>query len=237
MKDATQDPAAREFSSPKAIEMSEMALIHNDLNTCIRSIRVMQQRYMHPQTSDEDRDIKLALFRDAINLYVSAFVGSGIKLDQSIVYADIEGSQEFFQWARDVRDTYAAHTFGPARQCVACIAVDPHSGKSLGVGAMRMDLDIANEEAVHQLGVAATIAAKFAERSGRQLNDELIQDAAKLSAEQIAALPPARTHVPEWSELRMGRQRFRAIKAGIATVPKRSRKRRGRATSGGPLGP
>jgi hypothetical protein len=208
-----QGAAAKELSSQDALAMAELALINNDLNTCLRSLRIIKRQYLSDECSDEERDVKLALFRDAVNLYVSAFVGTGYKLNTETVYSAVEGFSEFFQWARDVRDTYAAHTFGPARQCAIAIAVDPKTGLSMGTGPVRLEWDFVTVEAVDELGKAATIASKYAAECGQHLNDEVNSQAEKLSKEEIAALPPARLHVPAPTELRMTRERFRKSKA------------------------
>jgi hypothetical protein len=210
----------KEMPGEKAIEMAEVALIHNDLNTCTRLMRTVRQRYLAEPLSDEDRDIKLALFRDAVNLYVSAFVGSGYKLDKAKIYADA-GALAFFQWALDLRNSYAAHTFGAARQCVTQVMPDPKTGKALGVGPLRMDLDFVNGDSTEMLGKASEIAAKYCTLLGQSLNDELLAEAVTMTTEEIAALPNAHMHVPANDELTMGRHAFRRIKTGQAKPPKR----------------
>lgn len=219
---------AKELTSEKAIQMAEVALIHNDLNTCIRSLRLIKERYLADDLARADQDIKLALFRDAVTLFVEAFVGTGFKLTLGKVYSGV-GHQEFFKWARDVRDTYAAHSFGPMRQCSTVVAIDPTTGKVIGVGPFRMDLDIVNKEAVHELGKAAMIAGRYAEQLGRLLNDELLQEAVSTPLDELAKLHPAKLHVPDPSEYRMGRAAFRALKSGdqkpLRTLPKRQRRR------------
>lgn len=228
MCDEPLSSVGKEMPGEKAIEMAEVALINNDLNTCTRLMRTIRERYLDDNLTDQDQDIKLALFRDAVNLYVSAFVGTGYKLDKGKVYADVEGGVGFFQWVLDVRNSYAAHTFGPARQCVAAIFTDPQTGKAVNVEPLRMEWDIVNNETTKLLGTASEIAAKYSVHLGKKLNSEVLAQAETMTAEEIAALPRAQLHVPAPDELKMERHAFRRIKTGQAKPPKRRgwRKRR-----------
>ena len=216
----------KEMLGENAIELAEMALILADLNTSVHSLNIIKRHYLGDEITDEEWHIKCALFRDAVNLYVAAFSDTcDAGLDLESVYSDVEGFRDFFQWAADLRNSYSAHTFGPGRQCVTILMPDPVTGLAIGVGPFSCDWDPVTPESVGELAKAASIAASYAGARGKALNDQLFADAKKMSADTIAALPPAQIHIPGPTELRQNRHSFRRAKTGQARLQRKKRPR------------
>lgn len=207
-----EGPVAKELKGAKAELMAELALIHNDLTACTRQLRLLRDEITVDAGAVEETVIRDALFRDSINLFVGCFEKRG--LDVETVFGSDDGGVEFFRWAKDVRDSYAAHRFGPARQAVAAVFVDPNTGLAVGVGPFHMQWTAPDGETLDQLLRAVAIAGRYAAQRGSDLNDELLGETTAMTAADLAALPPARLHVPGSEELRMGRASFRALKSG-----------------------
>lgn len=104
-------------------DVEEMHIIKDDLDNCWRNLTLYYEQYFDVETNPEDSRfvIKTSLFRDAVTLFCACFSinpAERIKLVANEIYGHLdEGWKSYYQYIRDLRDSYAAHNFGPVRQC------------------------------------------------------------------------------------------------------------------------
>lgn len=116
--------------------MSEYLLIKSDLEGCITLLNIyanFSASAGQNKASAADNLVMAAVFRDIIVQFVACFEKRRHALTIAAVYADCTGADEYFKWLRELRNSYAAHAYGAARQCKIGVAVDSE-GNYLGVG-------------------------------------------------------------------------------------------------------
>ena len=210
--DAQAGMPLRLIESPTATELEEMQLILHDLQQASRAMKLWAKNYApkEGEMDDETQLIFISMARDAIVQFVGCFDSTAkIKLSAAEVFAHIENGVSFFNSLKDIRDSYAAHRFGPMRQCVAgIIAAD--DGKIVGAGHLMQQGFPMDGEHVGPFLIMIREAGKFTAKRCSELADKLKAEASTLTAEALLALPVARTTAPSSEQIRMSREKFRS---------------------------
>jgi hypothetical protein len=130
----TIDGQPGKLTSPLALEYAERALQHHDINHAIEAIRIWSSPL--PGLSEAAaRVVRTSLFRDAIVQFVGCFDKSDkqYRLVREDVFPRTGSAEEYFQWLLALRDTFAAHRFGPLRQAVTGASVVGGAGGAVSV--------------------------------------------------------------------------------------------------------
>lgn len=205
--------ALRHISSPAASKLAEMILIHCDLKNVLNICYIIIERYSETEKENsEDTLVGLSLFRDCVVQFIACFGSNPQKhLDKNSVYQEEHPSfLEFFQIVLDIRDTYAAHNFGPLRQCIVgavSIPREPGAEPVFVVGHVAMVPSVPERDWMMDFVKLVEIAERFADQSIRILSDEVFDTIKSTPCEEIMALPDVLLSNPDGS-LRMTRERF-----------------------------
>ena len=225
---SSEDETYKPLSTPEAEHLAELYLIQGDLNTAYDTLDLYFEKYAVNEGPRYGRAALVApsLFRDGILLFCSCFsTKDKSKLHPETVYAHLGADRlEYAQKLLDLRDAFVAHNFGPQRQHNIVVICPKADGKLLPyaftqyfvrfsgwVGRERTQLlpfiDVARE---HLKKVIATAEA------------EVMDQVVALTSEQLEALPDAEIVLPEPSDYRSSRSRFRQSGRGSRLpVPQR----------------
>jgi hypothetical protein len=118
------DLPIRELNSPLARELAEIELLSHDVETAFYEIELWRSNPPRASMTREERAVSISLFRDAIVQFIGCFDKTAeFSLRKEDIYKEPD-ELEFFQWLQDLRDAFAAHKFGPYRQCVAGVSIE-----------------------------------------------------------------------------------------------------------------
>lgn len=219
-KAGSNDPkwhAARTVNTPSARLYSEWILLVQDLEYALNRARLWSEM----AKAESPAGVAVSLFRDAVISFVSCFDKQlSVHLDSTVALADIDGSDEYFAWLQDMRNTWVAHRSGPYRLCVAAIVIDEHTGAVQGVGHLSHSYKGPKPDAARDLIRVIEVTLDHAHGEVRRHEHDLRNELDKLNKFERLSLPLANTTVPSSEDIRMGRKKFQNIKG------KSQRKRR-----------
>jgi hypothetical protein len=205
------DQILKEIPTALARELSEYALLQRDIADAFNAFTLWFDKYAGRkyELTPEEQLISLALFRDSIVMFVGCFEANQyVSLSPSEVYSSTNGSLAFFEWLKNIRDSYAAHKFGAFRQCVTGITVD-ESGAIMGVGRrLQIYAGFVVEGRDDVLSIVK-MAGRAVNMKVRELSSQVLAEAKAMSPAQLAALREAKTYDVEPHEVRLSRRRFR----------------------------
>ncbi|MDP2008794.1 MAG: hypothetical protein Q8K11_01330 [Phenylobacterium sp.] len=204
----------RELATPEALELAEWELISYDLDICLRNFSLLVERYDLPIRSEEDRAIFEALYRDAVVQLMGCFTNKDAKLSKDEVGAGLKGGKESIAYLQDLRDTFAAHNFGPQRQCYILALPEAKPGQ-IGFTPLRVVFSLPVPEVMPDYVKLVEVAKRIVKRKTDVLRDAVLRQVLVMGLEGINALPPYDLVMPENDELRMSRKGFRAVRAGL----------------------
>jgi hypothetical protein len=211
------DPGqVRELDSPLARELGELNLICMDMETTFLAIDLWRVKYvpMKDMTSTE-RTVALALFRDAVVQFVGCFDRTAeFSLQKEDIYKT-DRELAYFAWLRDLRDSYAAHKFGPYRQCAVGVDVKTRRVRFL-------TQIYRGPTTAEQLQKFVAKAAVHAALRMKGIAEQLNRQTASLTDEQLAAMPISEIHPVTNSEMRMSRSKFLRSRSGKGASNKKS---------------
>jgi hypothetical protein len=213
-------PILREIDSPLAKELGEIQLITQDIETAFRAIDLWRKKYA-PKTAmtPKERTVCLALFRDAVVQFVGCFdKNSKYSLRKESVYTT-DDQIAYFDWLQDLRDSYAAHQFGPYRQCVVGVNLSGPSRRIEYINQLYRGPNLGD-----QLQDFISIAGTYSAFRMKELTEKLLRSLDSVTDEELSALPIAKTHQVGLSEVRMSRAAFRRVQSGKGPANKRSRR-------------
>lgn len=206
---AMTTPVFKEITTPLARELAEYVLLWRDLKTASDAFGLWHHSYpFRPDLAGPDRLISQALFRDSVVMFIGCFDKSApISLSPMDVYNSRDGSLKYFEWLKDIRDSYAAHRFGPLRQCVTGVLVDD---AGLVVNATYTWQDYAGPKAAGKDDLLEIVekAVRFADLKVKALAAQLKAYAKTLTPEQLMALKEASVRPVELHEIRSSRSKF-----------------------------
>jgi hypothetical protein len=162
-------------------------LITQDLETAFRAIGVWRTNYGPlRELSRDERAVSLALVRDAVIQFVGCFDKTA---EFSLVKEEVYPSDDrlaYFNWLRDLRDSYAAHKFGPYRQCAVGVDLSGPARRIRFVHQMYRGPQLGE-----QLEDFILIATKFAATRMLALVERLLRSLDSITDEELNALPIA----------------------------------------------
>ena len=207
---------ARTTNTPTAREFSEWTLLAGDLEYALRRAILWNELANTEAKSDNNVEILVSVFRDAAITFVSCFDNTlSASLDPKVVYTTTSGGVEYFEWLKDLRNTWVAHRSGPNRQCVAAIIVDEDTGEFRGLGQLSHlymgPTPNAGDDLVGMMEIALSHACKEVKDRESQLREEI----QKLENAERLRLPAANTVIPGSKEIHMGRRKFGNIKRSL----------------------
>jgi len=200
----------RELTSPLARELAEYTILRNDLHDSFQMMKLWFEKYAGQQDNQtaEERLIALSLFRESIILFVGCFDESArTHLSASDIYKDEDGGMVFFQWLKDIRDTYAAHKFGPLRQCVVGVILDD-SGRLIGTGHQHQLFAGPVAEQKASLLSFIRLADPFLKAKIKEIGKQLVEAVNAMTPAELANLKIARTHPVDAPKIRTSRESF-----------------------------
>lgn len=204
-------PVLKEITTPLARELAEYTLLHKDLQAAHEAIALWFAKYMSRQAELTPEEVLIAqsLFRDSIVMFVGCFDNTApCRLVASDIYQKPNKELEYFEWLKDIRDSYAAHKFGPLRQCVVGVMVD-ENGAIVGAGnSTRIYAGPVGETKDDLLSIV-NIAGSHVEKKILELSNQMTTAALAMSPAELAALKPGITHDVEPHQVRISRDKFR----------------------------
>lgn len=202
-------PGGGEIATPEALELAEYILIAGDLDASLIGIRAVRTS-IGAIASKEALAICEAIFRDAIVQFVGCFdIPKQPCLSSEAVFGANATTAESFRFMKDLRDTYAAHRFGPQRQCFIIVR-EREDGSGHEVGNYRVSFSMPHDDVLPEYERMVRIAQRAIQKKIAAASSIVEQQVRDLGAEGVAKLPPVRVKVPEHHELRMSRRSFRA---------------------------
>lgn len=203
---------------PAALLLAELNLTRYDCAAAKDMLSLLYRRQLAEAAgtaTSDDAIMNGSLFRDGIVQFVACF-GAAVKgkLPADDVYAQVSGGPAYLQWLQDLRDTYAAHSFGPQRQSIVSTLPERapdedviHFGimayQGVDRDCLKMTIDFI------ELGITAL------DERNKQITQEVIAQVNLMSEDAIHALPPASFHAPAPDQLRMSRKGYRSTLAGL----------------------
>jgi hypothetical protein len=200
-------PQARQFSSPQAVALTEAYLVASDLRKSLSNMKALIDHYPADDADTEERIIAEALFRDAIVQFAGC-VGDAAPLINENRAAKGKGEDiDAIHYLQDFRDSYAAHRFGPLKQCV--IAVIAETDRFIFTYAQLYfsipTLDILNEY-VNLIQSAITEAESNCLAFEKVVTHEL----ASMGYDKIQQIPILKARSPGLDEIKVSRSAFLA---------------------------
>lgn len=216
----------RELGKPGAKELAEYILLQYDIKAAFSMMSLYFDKYAgRKDLPEEEQYLVLGIFRDAIVNFIACFDPikgtKGVHLDKDEVYGQANGGLEYFTWLKDIRDSYAAHRFGPYRQCVVGVIPGP-DGKVLGTGHLKMIYSGPIIEGKGDMLSFISVAGKYVDAKIRELGELVLKEANQLTSQELEALPMARLHPPEPRNIRVNRAVFQRESSSRSTNPTRS---------------
>jgi hypothetical protein len=131
-----------------------------------------------------------------------------LSLSPKEIYGSLENGMAFFEYWKDIRNSYAAHKYGPCRQCVVGITVDD-SGSVDKVGNAARIFSGFKVEGREQAINFIRMAGHHVARKMDELKDLLLVEAKALTQAELAALKPAKTYDIMPDQVNLGRPSFK----------------------------
>ena len=203
------------MQTPLAKELAEYWLLENDLFSAHDTLAIWFDKYSIREVSEltkEEKLISQSLFRDAIIMFVGCFDNSApLKLSPEDIYGSIENGVAFFEYLKDIRNSYAAHKFGPYRQCVVGVTIDETTGLAGEVGKSSRIYRGFKIEAKEQTLNFIRIAGHYVSKKMDDLRDGLMESAKAMTPAELAALKTAQTYDVQPNQIRISRKAFRNL--------------------------
>jgi len=203
----------KEITTPIAKELAEYLLLQHDIKSSFDTIKLWYEKYAGRKATltAEERLIALSLFRNSIIMFVGCFDKSApLYLKESDIYKTEDGGIIFFNWLKDIRDSYAAHKFGPLRQCVVGV-IPNEDGVVIGWGhhvqIYAGPAPVA--DAKEQFLSFISKAGRYVDGKITDLSQQMVEAGKKMSRAEVAALNIARPHDVEPGQIRKSRDNFR----------------------------
>lgn len=219
-----QQPLKR-LNTATANELAELILLQHDIGSCLNAMKLWSERFANRDSmSQEEQTIAQSLFRDAIVQFIGCFDRTAkYRLFPDDVYQDIDGGIEYYNWLKDIRDAYAAHKFGPLRQCVVGVFLDTTGTKALTVGDLVHIYMGPADNGGPMIFNFIRIASRHLDEKIEKLQKEMLLEVQGMSPEALSALPNARTHGVDPGDVRQSRAEFDRSVSGTPSDTKRDR--------------
>jgi hypothetical protein len=198
-----------------AVRISELFLLLQDLKECRRAAELWIELFgKDEKLSSDDIVIANSVIRDVIVQLVSCFdtqYAHNLKKNE-VFKQPLE--IEYFNHLVEIRTTYAAHRFGPLRQCSIGVVVE--GGKCKDIAYSGKAFAGLEPDSAPGLVILINNAGAFAQQKFDEARQVLLAKMAALTPEQVAALKPAKAdHDVDVKKLRVGRDEFLRKSLGL----------------------
>jgi hypothetical protein len=201
------DDEMRLLPGPEAKELAELHLLHHDLDHAVKAIRLLVDAFGEREFTEAEQIMRLGLYRDAVVQFVACFDGSApLFLQVADIYSDDANASSSFHYLKTLRDTFAAHRNGPARQCAVGVIPGPTGPR--GTGHLKMVLHVPDSNQLKHTHDFISKARQHVLQRLEILDQQLRAAAMAMSREEILALPSASTRNANPKEMRLSRERF-----------------------------
>ncbi len=199
----------KKVETPEARELAELHLLKVDLD---HAHRALELAFNMPEQGEDGHVVVLSLLRDAIVQFCACFGKSEpYKLDKNEVFKGRDNWEMAFDAILDKRDTFAAHRFGPDRQCD--ILAGFLAGSTPQAGYINLVWTGFTPEQAPNVLLLVAIAREYVEGKIAAQTAVVNQQLAGMTQEELIALPDNLVTAP--GLLRQSRERHRK-----STAPK-----------------
>ena len=204
---------ARTVNTPAARSYAEWTLLVQDLGYALSRARLWKEAALAASRDESRAGVAVSLFRDAVISFVSCFDRqTPVHLHPAVAFGSLDGAVEFFEWLRDMRNSWVAHRSGSLRLCVPAIVIDEQTGDVQGVGHLSHHYLGPKAEAADDLIRVMEAALDHSLSEQRRQEHRLRDELEKLNRHERLSLPRANTTVPGSADIRMARKKFQNIK-------------------------
>ena len=221
-----------------AEHLGELLLIRSEVEGSRAAMQLYFDKYAHAPEGSAAFLIKMSLFRDAVIQFAGCFTKDrtdNVRMNPEEVFGHIKGWEKLANWFHDLRDFYAAHSFGPQRQHDVGALMEWNETRT------RYRVLELTENYIQYLGPNTrrdrdqtlhfmTVAVEFANKSVKEARLALRKHIMELGPEAVFRFPDYVPTIPDPTEIRIRRERFRE-KRGVAT-PKAPKDRSAKKASG-----
>jgi hypothetical protein len=206
------DPTLKEVKTPLARELAELVLLEADIKASRDAFRLWFSKYAgrKDELTAEEALISLSLFRDSIILFVGCFDSTAPVALSALELYPAAANISYFQWLKDIRDSYAAHKFGPFRQCITGVMVDGEGIVIRSGYTIRLYAGVV-AEAKDDIISLINVAGRYLEKRIFALSKQLTEYGMAMSADDLNSLQIAKTHDVEPHEVRKSRSKFNVL--------------------------
>lgn len=171
--------------------------------------------------SDVEIVIRLALYRDALVQFVACFDGSApLFLAVPSVYPGDPNAQSFFESLKALRNNFAAHRHGAARQCVMGVVAD--ASGPIGVGKIAIHVVVPEIVELRHILAFVWKARRHVQERAEMLNVVVTQQGMAMSRENILLLPGAHGYNMRPEDMRLSRERLARQRAHADRQPSKT---------------
>ena len=200
----------RALETRQGREYAEWVLLVADLQFSLERVQMWEGMASSDSTDPQNQKAAVSVLRDGVVTFVSCFDPEApMSLVPAVVYGEVAGGVEYFEWLKDVRNTWIAHRGGPHRQCVTVAIVDEQSGDLVGVGHLAHLYQGPKPDAAGDLIKVIKMALSHANGELRRRQISVRKELEAMGEEARRRLRRANTTIPGSSEIRLGRRRFR----------------------------
>jgi hypothetical protein len=213
MVDSVKLKPLKRITTPAALELAELLLMQLDLRDALDVLTPFAKAEW-PVGLEHAKLVRMALWRDTIVQTMACFTTSANqrhKLDPEVVLGHINGWREIYQGFHDLRDAYAAHSFGALRQCeiMACINDAGEVPSVASIAHMALRPGAPSYEQAHLLFVLISAGLEnLATRIEVKENEALLEARAMPEGELLSLSMPV-VSPPTSGEVRQSRSAFR----------------------------
>lgn len=224
------------LSTPEAEHLAELYLLQRDLNAAHDTLSLYFEKHAVSDQLKEGEDaiISASLFRDGILLFTSCFSKTDHnKLYPESVYGHLKGWEDYSQKILALRDAFVAHNFGPQRQHSIVIVCPKVKGELIPYAFSQYFIRFAGwvkSEGAEFLSFI-DVAREYLKKVIEEVEKPVMAQVMAITPEELAALPDAEVVIPDVSEYRTPRARFR--KGGRGSRMPVPQRRLGRTSVGG----
>lgn len=214
MNDHGLSVAPMELTGPTAALLCELLLVESDLNFSLSAMALWEETYAEKRDDPDGKTVALALFRDAIIQFVGCFGDEDKgKLSREAVYGQSPDDLATFDWMKDLRDSFCAHSHGSFRRCEVFAlleTVQPGLASFAGVGHWRAIWDGPNHaQPLLELMTPAMDPLQDRIRATRaQLENEFLA----MGPKELSSLRKSKVVLAKPDEVRLTRKQMRGGK-------------------------
>lgn len=232
-RQSNQDPEVyKVLSTPEAARLAELFLLQGDLNTSYKTLDLYFDKYAATNSPKEGRAaiISPSLFRDGILLFCACFsTKDASKLNPEVVYpGDVHAA--YRRKILDLRDAFIAHNFGPQRQHEIVIIGRTIDGTLHPYGLTQYFVRFMGwtAEERENLLTFIDVARENLSAMVQAAEAKVMEQVMAISPAEFVLMPDAEVTIPDISDYRLSRAKFKESGRGSRSiVPQR---RLGRTT-------